>query len=155
MSGFTSSERIQADQHVKVLARALHDLSPAYAETLRQLMLRAERQSPDITLARLLVAESLMRGILSNERAPVRTGQDALPAALCAIFDEARALGHALQPYAIARHGGMLRFFGRSRPRLSRSAQQALLHCKVILAASQRRDRQAAASASSPILRTA
>ena len=71
MTNFTPAERVEVDRQYKVLARALHALDPKHTQQLRNVLSSAEAGSTDPTLARVLVAGEILRGVAWEGRAPL------------------------------------------------------------------------------------
>lgn len=138
MSNFTPAERVEVDRQYKVLARALHDLDPAHPQRLRAVLERAEAGSTDPTLARVLVAGEILRGVAWEGRGPLTVRSLAMSADLAAALSEAEKLGRAISAHALARKRGLLGWFA-PRKSFAHSGKEALMRCRAIGAAQERR----------------
>lgn len=138
MSNFTPAERIDVDRHYRILVKALHELDAAHTKRLRETLARAERAPTDPTLARVLVAREILRGIAWEGRSPLTVRDMTLPGELAGALSEAEALGRAIGPFAHQRPGGLLALF-RKRKSFSQAGKEALMHCRAIGAAHERR----------------
>lgn len=151
MTSFTPAERVEVDRQYKVLARALHALDPAHPQRLRATLERAEAGSTDPTLARVLVAREILRGVAWEGRSPLTVRDLAMSADLAAALSEAEKLGRLISSHALTRRKGLLSFLA-PRKRFSQGGKEALMRCRAIGAAQERR---AAATRSGRGLRTA
>lgn len=138
MTAFTPAERVEVDRQYRILAKALHALDPAHSSALREVLGDAEAASTDPTLARVLVARELLRGIAWQGRAPLAVRDLAMPAALAAALGNAERLGRDIGPHAYARRRGIFALFARRRI-FSQSGKEALMRCRAIGAAQERR----------------
>jgi hypothetical protein len=138
VSGFTPAERVEVDRQYRILVKALHALDAEHPLRLRGILARAESASTDPTLARVLVAREILRGVAWEGRAPLTVRDFALPGELANALSEAEKLGRAIGPHALAKKGGILAFFG-SRKEFSQSGKEALMRCRAIGAAHERR----------------
>jgi hypothetical protein len=138
VSNFTPAERIEVDRQYRILVKALHALDPEHPTRLRTTLARAERAPTDPTLARVLVAREILRGIAWEGRAPLAVRDMTLPAELAGALSEAEKLGRAIGPFAHQRRGGIFALFMK-RKRFSHSGKEALMHCRAIGAAHERR----------------
>lgn len=152
MTNFTPAERVEVDRQYKILARALHELDPAYPLRLRANLERAEAGSTDPTLARVLVAREILRGVAWEGRSPLTVRGLAMPADLAAALSEAEKLGRSISGHALARKRGLLKFLIPKRKSFSQAGKEALMRCRAIGAAQERR---AAGTRSGRGLRTA
>jgi hypothetical protein len=132
MSGFSASERIEVDHQYRLLAKSLHDLAPDWANRLRAILAKAEQAPADATLARVMVAAEIVRGIAADGRSPLTIRGYALPGTLSAALREAESLGRALAPHVHPPKGGLLRRFRTPPPRLSREGREAIMRCRMI-----------------------
>jgi hypothetical protein len=135
---FTPAERIEVDRQYKVLARALHDLDPSHPPRLRSVLERAEAGSTDPTLARVLVAGEILRGVAWEGRAPLTVRSQAMPGELAAALSEAERLGRSISPHALAPKRGFFGLFAR-RKSFSQAGKEALMRCRAVGAAQERR----------------
>ncbi len=142
MSGFSASERIEVDHQYRLLAKSLHDLAPDWANRLRAILANAEQAPADATLARVMVAAEMVRGIAADGRGPITIRGYALPGTLSAALRDAEALGRALAPHVHPPKGGLLRMFRTAPPRLSREGREAIMRCRMIGAQFERRASQ-------------
>lgn len=126
------------DNHYRALARALHELDPAHAGTLRQVLAKAEAGATDRTLARVLVAGEILRGVAWEGRSPLTVRDQAMPAHLAAALADAEKLGRAIGPHARPPRNRLLSLI-RPRKSFSQSGKEALMRCRAIGAAHQRR----------------
>ena len=138
MSTFTPAERVEVDRPYKILVKALHALDPEHPNALRAALTQAESAATDPTLARVLVAREMLRGIAWEGRAPLTVRDMALPAALAAALSDAEKLGRAIGPSAIQRRRGILSFL-TPRKSFDQSGKEALMRCRAIGAAHERR----------------
>lgn len=138
MSSFTPAERVEVDRQYKVLARAFHDLDPAHPPRLRSVLEGAEASSTDPTLARVLVAGEILRGIAWEGRSPLTVRGLAMSAELAAALSEAEKLGRSISAHALARKRGLLNLFA-PRKTFAQSGKEALMRCRAIGAAQDRR----------------
>ena len=138
MSNFTPAERVEVDRQYKILAKALHALDPEHATSLRAALTRAEAAATDPTLARVLVAREILRGIAWEGRAPLTVRDLALPAALATALSEAEKLGRAVGRYALQQRRRFMSFFA-PRKSFDQSGKEALMRCRAIGAAYERR----------------
>ena len=142
MSGFSPGERIDVDNQYRALAKGLHGLGGDWAERLRAILERAEQRPNDPTLARVLVASELLRGIASDGRSPLTIRGYALPGGLSAALRDAEAMGRALGRHVHAPKRSLLTLFTKPPQRLSREAREALMRCRMIGAQFERRATQ-------------
>jgi hypothetical protein len=138
VSNFTPAERVEVDRQYKILVKALHALDPEHPNALRAALTQAESTATDPTLARVLVAREMLRGIAWEGRAPLTVRDMALPAALAAALSDAEKLGRAIGPSAIQRRRGLLSFL-TPRKSFDQSGKEALMRCRAIGAAHERR----------------
>lgn len=118
--------------------KALHELDPEHPNQLRAALARAEGAPTDPTLARVLVAREMLRGIAWEGRSPLTVRDMTLPAELAAAMSEAETLGRAIGPFAHQRRRGLLALFSK-RKSFSQSGKEALMRCRAIGAAHERR----------------
>lgn len=138
MTSFTPAERVEVDRQFKALARALHELDPGHPLRLRAALERAESGSTDATLARVLVAGEILRGVAWEGRSPLGVRDYAMPADLAAALSEAEKLGRAISSHALGRRRGILGFLA-PRKSFSQAGKEALMRCRAIGAAQERR----------------
>jgi hypothetical protein len=138
VSNFTPAERVEVDRQYRVLAKALHALASNHAASLREALAAAEAASTDPTLARVLVAGEIMRGIAWQGRAPLTVRDYAMPAGLAGALSQAERLGRSIAPLAGPPRRGLMALFG-PRKRFSRAGKEALMRCRAIGAAQQAR----------------
>lgn len=139
MSNFTPAERVEVDRQYRILVKALHALDPGHPATLHSALARAERSRTDATLARVLVAREILRGIAWEGRAPLTVRDMALPAELAAALSEAEQLGRAVGPLALHKKRRWLAFLSPRRATFDQSGKEALMRCRAIGAAHERR----------------
>ena len=132
MSGFSPAERVDVDNQYRRLVKGLHDLGPEWAVRLRSILQRAEQAPSDPTLARVLVAAEMLRGVAADGRAPLTIRGYALPGALSSALKDAEALGRQLAPHVHAPRKGLLTLFAKPAARLSRDAREALMRCRMV-----------------------
>lgn len=142
MSSFSPAERIDVDNQYRALAKGLHELGGEWAERLRAILQRAEETPNDATLARVMVASELLRGIASDGRSPLTIRGYALPGGLSAALRDAESMGRALGPHVHAHKRSLLMLFAKPPQRLSREAREALMRCRMIGAQFERRSSQ-------------
>lgn len=142
MSGFSAAERIEVDHQYRLLAKSLHDLAPDWANRLRAILVQAEHAPADATLARVMVAAEIVRGIAADNRSPLTIRGYVLPGTLSAALRDAEALGRALAPNVHPPKRGLLRLFRSAPPRLSREGREAIMRCRMIGAQFERRASQ-------------
>ena len=138
MTNFTPAERVEVDRQYKILARALHELDPAHPPRLRSVLESAEAGSTDPTLARVLVAGEILRGVAWECRSPLTVRGLAMSADLAAALSEAEKLGRSISAFALARKRGILSLFA-PRKSFSQPGKEALMRCRAIGAAQERR----------------
>lgn len=138
MSNFTPAERIEVDRRYRILVKALHELNPEHPNQLRSTLARAERAPTDPTLARVLVAREILRGIAWEGRSPLTVRDMTLPGELAAALSEAESLGRAIGPFAHQRRRGLLGLFSK-RKSFSHAGKEALMRCRAIGASHERR----------------
>lgn len=138
MSNFTPAERVEVDRQYRILAKALHALDPAHAETLRTTLAGAEAAPTDPTLARVLVAGEIMRGVAWQGRGPLAVRDYAMPGALAKALSEAEKLGRAIGDFARPPRRGLLGLF-QPKKSFSQHGKEALMHCRAIGAAHEAR----------------
>jgi hypothetical protein len=138
VSNFTPAERVEVDRQYRILAKALHALAPAHAESLRRTLASAEGASTDPTLARVLVAGEIMRGIAWQGRGPLAVRDYAMPIDLANALSEAEKLGRAVGDFARPPRRGLMRLF-QPRNRFSQHGKEALMRCRAIGAAQESR----------------
>jgi hypothetical protein len=141
VSNFTPAERIEVDRQYRILARALHALDPAHPLKLRAILAAAEASSTDPTLARVLVAGELLRGIAWEGRAPLTVRSLAMSKDLAAALSEAEKLGRSISSHALARKRSIMNLFKRQKA-FSQGGKEALMRCRMIGAAQERRSGQ-------------
>ncbi|WP_395000338.1 hypothetical protein [Sphingomonas sp.] len=142
MSGFSPAERTAVDDHYRQLVKGLHDLGVDWARRLREILQRAEYPPNDPTLARVLVASELLRGIAADGRSPLTIRGYALPASLSGALTDAERLGRDLGPHVHAARRGLLSFLSKPPQRLSQEAREALMRCRMIGVQFERRAAQ-------------
>jgi hypothetical protein len=135
---FTPAERIEVDRQFRVLARALHELDRDHPMKLRSILAAAEASSTDQTLARVLVAGEILRGVAWEGRSPLTVRSVAMSKDLAAALAEAEKLGRSISPHALAEKRGMFSVFKR-RKAFGRAGKEALMRCRMIAAAQERR----------------
>lgn len=138
MSGFTPAERIEVDRQYRILVKALHALDAEHPVRLRAALSRAEAAPTDPTLARVLVAGEILRGIAWEGRAPLAVRDMAMPAALAQALADAEKLGRAIGPQAHQQRGGLFGLL-RWRKSFSQGGKVALMRCRAIGATLDRR----------------
>ena len=138
MSNFTPAERLEVDRHYRVLVKALQALDPNYPRQLRDALSRAERAPTDPTLARVLVAREMLRGIAWEGRAPLAVRDMTLPGELAAALSDAEKLGRQMGPFAHQKRRGLFSLFSKPK-NFSKAGKEALMHCRAIGAAHERR----------------
>lgn len=132
MTGFSPAERIDVDNQVRLLVAGFHELGPQWAARLRTIFQQAEQAPTDPTLARVLVAAEMLRGIAADSRSPLTIRGFALPASISTALREAEALGRDLGPHVHAQKRGLIKLFAKPAARLSREAREALMRCRMI-----------------------
>ena len=138
MSNFTPAERVEVDRQYRILVKALHALDSDHPGRLHAALTRAEASRTDATLARVLVAREILRGIAWEGRAPLTVRDLALPGELAGALAEAEKLGRAIGPFALRERRGFLSFLRRKRS-FGQSGKEALMRCRAIGAAHERR----------------
>ena len=139
MSGFTPAERVEVDRQYKRLARALHALDSDHPTRLKAVLQGAESGTSDPTLARVLVAGEILRGVTWEGRSPLTVRGLAMSAELASALAEAEKLGRSISAFALAsRRKGLMRLFA-PRKSFSQSGKEALMRCRAIGAAQERR----------------
>jgi hypothetical protein len=138
VSNFTPAERLEVDRQYRTLVKALMALDPGLPTRLRQALSRAESAPTDPTLARVLVAREMLRGVAWEGRSPLTVRDMTLPAELAAALSDAEKLGRAIGPFAHQRRRGILSFFVK-RKSFSQAGKEALMRCRAIGAAHERR----------------
>jgi hypothetical protein len=139
VSNFTPAERVEVDRQYRILVEALHRLNPEHPATLRSALQRAEGSHTDPTLARVLVAREILRGVTWEGRAPLTVRDMALPGELAAALSEAEKLGRAIGPFAHQKRRGLLAIFASRAKSFDQSGKEALMRCRAIGAAHERR----------------
>lgn len=139
MSNFTPAERVEVDRQYRLLVKALHALHPDHPAALHSALDRAERSRTDPTLARVLVAREILRGIAWEGRAPLTVRDMALPGELASALSDAERLGRSIGPLALKKPGGFLSFLSLGGKKFDRSGKEALMRCRAIGAAHERR----------------
>lgn len=139
MSNFTPAERVEVDRQYRILVKALHALSPEHPTRLHSALQRAEGSQTDPTLARVLVAREILRGIAWEGRAPLTVRDMALPGELAAALSEAEKLGRSIGPLALQKRRGWLSFLAPKNKGFDQSGKEALMRCRAIGAAHERR----------------
>ena len=142
MSGFSPAERVDVDNQYRAIARGLHDLGDAWAEQLRTILGRAEQAPSDPTLARVMVASEILRGIASDGRSPLTIRGYALPGDLSAALKDAEMMGRKLGPHVHAHRRTLFNLFSKQPQPLAREAREALMRCRMIGAQFERRANQ-------------
>jgi hypothetical protein len=138
VSNFTPAERVEVDRQYRILVKALQSLNPDHPARLRDALSRAERGPTDPTLARVLVAREILRGVAWEGRSPLTVRDTTLPAELAAALSDAEKLGRAIGPFAHQQRRGLLSFFIKPKT-FSQAGKEALMHCRAIGAAHERR----------------
>ena len=131
MIGFTAAERVEVDRQYRVLVRSLHELNSAHTRHLRSILAKAESASTDTTLARVLVANEILRGIAWKGRAPLAVRDKIMSAELAGALSEAEKLGRAIGPHAYPPRKGLLGRIFKSKS-LSQAGKEALMRCRAI-----------------------
>lgn len=139
MSNFTPAERVEVDRQYRTLVKALHELDAAHPNALRTALQRAERSNTDPTLARVLVAREILRGIAWEGRAPLTVRDMALPGELAAALSEAEKLGRTIGPFALQQPRGIRAWLTWPKKSFGQSGKEALMRCRAIGAAHERR----------------
>ena len=138
MNNFTPAERVEVDRQYRILAKALHELDPVHSDTLRRTLASAEASSTDPTLARVLVAGEILRGVAWKGRGPLTTRDYAMPGGLAQALSDAEKLGRSIGDFA-TRPGNRLLALLRPRKRFSQQGKEALMRCRAVGAAQERR----------------
>lgn len=139
MSGFTPAERVEVDRQYKVLAQALHALGPGHPAQLKAVLQGAESGTTDPTLARVLVAGEILRGVTWEGRGPLTVRGFAMSSELATALAEAEKLGRSISAFALgSQRRGLLRLFAQ-RKSFPQSGKEALMRCRAIGAAQERR----------------
>lgn len=138
MSNFTPAERVEVDRQYRILVKALHALNPDHPSRLHATLKRAEASHTDATLARVLVAREILRGIAWEGRAPLTVRDLALPSELAGALAEAEKIGRAIGPFALRERRGLMSLLRRKRS-FGQSGKEALMRCRAIGAAHERR----------------
>ncbi|QIK77649.1 hypothetical protein G7077_00650 [Sphingomonas piscis] len=138
MSNFTPAERIEVDRQYRILVKALHELDPAHPRHLREALARAEQAPTDPTLARVLVAREVLRGVAWEGRSPLTVRDMTLPGELASALSDAEKLGRAIGRFAYPPRRGLLGMILK-RKSFSQAGKEALMHCRAIGAAHERR----------------
>lgn len=138
MTNFTAAERVEVDRQYRILAKALHALEPGHADRLRHALASAEASSTDPTLARVLVAGEILRGIAWQGRAPLTVRDYAMSADLARALSEAEKLGRAIGDFARPPRRGLMRLFA-PRKSFSQAGKEALMRCRAVGAAHEAR----------------
>jgi hypothetical protein len=138
VSNFTPSERVEVDRQYRTLAKALHALEPAHADKLRQALGAAEASATDPTLARVLVANEILRGVAWQGRGPLTVRDYAMSADLARALSEAEKLGRAIGDFARPPRRGLMRMFAPKKS-FSQAGKEALMRCRAIGAAQEAR----------------
>lgn len=139
MSGFSPAERTEVDDQYRHLAKGLHELGAGWSARLRAILQRAEQAPSDATLARVLVAAEIVRGIAADGRSPLTIRGLALPTSLSVALRDAETLGRDLGKHVHSSKRGLLRVFTRPPQRLTREAREALMRCRMIGVQAERR----------------
>ncbi|MEO5773237.1 MAG: hypothetical protein ABIQ32_03850 [Sphingomicrobium sp.] len=139
MSNFTPAERVEVDRQYRTLVKALYALDPEHPNRLHQTLKRAEASRTDATLARVLVAREILRGIAWEGRAPLTVRDMALPGELAGALSEAEQLGRSIGPFAMQKKRGLLSFLSPRKKSFDQSGKEALMRCRAIGAAHDRR----------------
>jgi hypothetical protein len=135
---FTPAERIEVDRQYRILARALHELDPGHPMKLRSILASAEASSTDPTLARVLVAGEILRGVAWEGRSPLTARSLAMSKDLAAALAEAEKLGRSISAHALGEKRGIFSLF-RRRKAFAQPGKEALMRCRMIAAAQERR----------------
>lgn len=138
MSNFTPAERVEVDRQYRILVSSLHALEPKHSEVLRDTLAKAEAAATDPTLARVLVAGEIMRGVAWKGRAPLAVRDYAMPAALAKALSEAEKLGRSIGDFARPPRRGLMGLF-HSKKAFSQPGKEALMRCRAIGAAHEGR----------------
>ena len=138
MSNFTPAERVEVDRQYRILAKSLHALGPEHADALRQVLGAAEGSSTDATLARVLVAGEIMRGIAWQGRGPLAVRDYALSADFARALSEAEKLGRAISDFARPPRRGLMALLGQKK-RFAQQGKESLMRCRAIGAAQDAR----------------
>ena len=138
MTNFTPAERVEVDRQYRILAKALHELEPVHADKLRQALGAAEASSTDPTLARVLVANEILRGVAWQGRAPLAVRDYAMSSALAGALSEAEKLGRTIGDFARPPRRGLMALFA-PRKSFSQHCKEALMRCRAIGAAHEAR----------------
>ena len=140
MTAFTPAERVEVDRQYKILARALHALDPKHTARLRSVLSSAEAGSTDPTLARVLVAGEILRGVAWEGRSPLTVRDFAMSAELASALSEAEKLGRSIGPHTLARRGWLLKLLG-PRKSFAQEGKEALMRCRAVGAALDQRQK--------------
>lgn len=132
MSGFSPAERVDVDKQYRSLVKGLHELGPAWAPRLRAILSAAENAPSDPTLARVLVAAEMLRGIAADGRSPLTIRGLTLPASIAQALRDAEVLGRDLGPHVHAPRRRLLSLFAKPPARLPREAREALMRCRMV-----------------------
>lgn len=139
MSTFTAAERVEVDRQYRILVNALHALDVDHSGRLHATLKRAEASRTDATLARVLVAREILRGIAWEGRAPLTVRDLALPSELASALAEAEKIGRSIGPFALKERRGLLSFLLRRKKSFGQAGKEALMRCRAIGAAHERR----------------
>ena len=105
---------------------------------LRSILAGAESSSTDPTLARVLVAGEVLRGVAWEGRSPLTVRDLALSRDLAAALAEAEKLGRSISAHALTEKQGIFSLFRRKKT-FSQSGKEALMRCRMIGAAQEQR----------------
>jgi hypothetical protein len=139
VSNFTPAERVEVDRQYRILAKALHELEPVHADKLRHALGAAEASSTDPTLARVFVANEILRGVAWQGRAPLTVRDYAMSAELSRALSEAEKLGRAIGDFARPARRGIMALFTPRKKSFSQHGKEALMRCRAIGAAHEAR----------------
>ncbi|CAA9507011.1 MAG: hypothetical protein AVDCRST_MAG39-1768 [uncultured Sphingomonadaceae bacterium] len=145
---YTLAERREIKHWFSLVANELERLEPAQARALYHASRTVATEVADPTLAMVLVAGELQRGINKDQRAPVSSKALVVSPALGSALREAFGVGLAIAPMVLERRRSLIqRWLGADEPRFEPQAREAIMRCRLVHNASAMRDKLPALSA--------
>lgn len=144
---YTLAERREIKHHFTVVVDELERLRPEQARHLYHASRTVAGEVQDPTLAMVLVAGEIQRGINKDQRAPISSAAMPVSATLGRGLREAWTVGVTIAPMVLAERRGLIaRWFRAEEPRFGRRAREAILRCRLVHQGSAMRDRLPALS---------
>ena len=144
---YTLGERREIKHWFTLVVNELERLQPAQARTLYHASRTVAGEVNDPTLAMVLVAGEIQRGVNKDQRAPISSAAMPISPALGQALRQAYDVGLTIAPLVLAKRRSLVpRWFRAEEPRFGQEAREAILRCRLVHNGSAMRDRLPALS---------